>query len=138
MTDPKTSHTIRLPLPQAWAPPPSPLERLLDVVNTQPLSRALVACHNGQGVVLDYSGDAITSEIEGAGSRLLSDLNLDDAPNGLSVWEGRIRCTHVHTPDCNEWESWPEGQFRALTDEERVKLALLPEFFGVDIQEILP
>ncbi len=82
-------------------------------------SKAVVASDDmGRGVVLWTAGPHVASCIETEGPRL-DDLGLDaDAPEGISVWEGTIRTTHIHTPDCNEWESHLVGTFRAPTDEE--------------------
>jgi hypothetical protein len=56
--------------------------------------------------------------IREAGVSDLDLLGLDDAPNGISIWEGGIKSVHVHTPDCNEHDSWLAGGFRDPTDEE--------------------
>jgi hypothetical protein len=79
-------------------------------MKSEPIIRVLVACHDGEGVVLDYSTPDFDWWLDGAGSRRLSDLDLDDAPDGLSVWEGVLKSTHYHTPDANEWDTTPVGK----------------------------
>lgn len=56
--------------------------------------------------------------IDEAGVGDLADLGLDDAPEGISVWEGSIRSVHYHTPDMNEHDWWLEGKFREPSNEE--------------------
>ena len=82
-------------------------------------SRAIIACDgNGNGVVLTAVGERLRIEIEEHGLRHLSDLGLDDAPQGISVWEG----TYVWSPgpfECPEDGCCNAvGTFRVPTDEE--------------------
>ena len=75
-------------------------------------SRAIIASHHGHGVVLWHVGAHLDAEIEGVGLLYLGDLGLDDAPDGLSVWEG----FYVAKPGMSG-EPWdetmqPEGAFR--------------------------
>ncbi len=83
-------------------------------------SRAVVACDgNGNGAVLWTVGPHVAHELNEAGLSGLDDLGLDDAPHGISVWEGM----YVTLPP-----SWPEsagdegtepcGKFREPTDQE--------------------
>ena len=82
-------------------------------------SLAVVACDaNGHGVVLWTAGPHVYSMINEAGVSDLDLLGLDDAPEGISIWEGTIKTVHHHTPDMNEHDSWLEGMFREPTDEE--------------------
>jgi hypothetical protein len=78
-------------------------------------SIALIASVNGRGVILAYDGPGIEDYIEAIGSRYLGDLGLDDAPDGLSIWEG-------HLSTCGEYDAEPCGSFRALTDAEWARL----------------
>lgn len=80
-------------------------------------SLAVVASTDGTGVVLWTAGPHVSSMIEDIGGGL-EEIGLDDAPDGISVWEGGIKTVHINTPDCNEWESWLDGGFRSPTDEE--------------------
>lgn len=76
-------------------------------------SKAVVANNKqGHGLVLWYVGDVITSEIEEAG------FCLDDAPEGISVWEGIGIWTPgpFEYPDDGDFEL--VGEFRKPTDEE--------------------
>lgn len=56
--------------------------------------------------------------IDEAGVSNLCDLGLDDAPEGISIWEGGIKTVHFHSPDCNEYDSSLIGSFRAPTPAE--------------------
>lgn len=82
-------------------------------------SRAVIACRDGYGVVLWWVGAHMTYEIkEGYGSDL-SDLGLDNAPEGISVWEGIYvysRSGYWDEPDACDVD--PSGSFREPTDEE--------------------
>lgn len=78
-------------------------------------SIALIANNNGTGVVLECDGP-IEHFLEVV-SRQLDDCGLDDAPEGISIWEG---C--VDTYSCGEYGSDIDsdlvGSFRPLTDHE--------------------
>ena len=83
---------------------------------------AIIAHNIGQGCVLAYGGGAtLRHEIEEVGCRALDDLGLDDAPEGISVWEGRYTTTgnsgHPGYYD-ESMETHPFGRFRALTDDD--------------------
>jgi len=79
--------------------------------------KAVIANGRGYGCVLWFSGDQLYFEIDGMGGHL-SDLALDDAPEGISVWEGR----YVWYPGSYEHptDGWsePVGVFRDPTPEE--------------------
>lgn len=84
-------------------------------------SQALIAMGPHSGAVLQYHGSAIEGEISEAGLHALDELGLDDAPVGLSVWEGEF----VYEPGYvdghempGEGQTQPAGKFRPLTDEE--------------------
>jgi hypothetical protein len=81
-------------------------------------SQAVVANGPHGGCVLFYTGSALEYEICEAGLTDLSDLGLDDAPDGISIWKGVLRCWEVNTPDCHEYESELIGDFRTPTTEE--------------------
>lgn len=80
-------------------------------------SRAVLANADGTGVVLWAVGVHIEEEISNAG-RQLSDLGLDDAPDGISVWEGVWNGFERHTPDGSEYDSEARGAFREPTEAE--------------------
>lgn len=94
-----------------------------DEVQVQP-SRAVIANHdNCTGLVLWHTADSyLDHEIDQLGSRRLDDLGLDDAPHGISIWEG----TYVWQPggyECPEdGMSMPDGRFRSPTDDEWVAI----------------
>lgn len=53
------------------------------------IHRAVIACDgDGTGVVLFTDGGQVEYEIDVIGSRQLNDLMLDDAPLGITIWEG--------------------------------------------------
>jgi hypothetical protein len=72
-------------------------------------SKAVVASSNGVGCVLYTVGPHVANDLENIGSDL-SDIGLDNAPDGISVWEG-ITAGDSH-------DSWLEGKFRAPTEVE--------------------
>lgn len=82
-------------------------------------SRAVVANHDRRvGIVLWYTDHSrISMEIDAISGRL-DDLGLDDAPNGISIWEG----DYVWRPggyECpQDGYSDPVGKFRSPTDAE--------------------
>jgi hypothetical protein len=81
-------------------------------------SKAVVVQGTGGGCVLFTAGPHVASMINEAGVSDLDNLGLDDAPDGVSIWEGGIKSVHHNTPDANEHEWWLEGAFREPTDEE--------------------
>lgn len=81
-------------------------------------SFAVVACNgSGVGVVLWTGGPHVAFEIS-QGSAKLDDLGLDDAPAGISVWEGK----YLWHPGSYEYPqdgaTEPNGRFRSPTLEE--------------------
>jgi len=83
-------------------------------------SRALVACNErGHGAVVAWVGADLYLEICEAGLSDLGDLGLDDAPFGLSIWEGRYMTYRTGNPlDGEDYDTEAKGAFRDLTDEE--------------------
>ena len=82
-------------------------------------SRAVIANGPNGGCVLWWVGHALDLEIALVGGDP-EDLGLDDAPPGLSIWEGRyayFNDSHPMGPD-EGCTSLPKGAFRVLTDEE--------------------
>jgi hypothetical protein len=86
-------------------------------------SKGLIACRGGQGVVLQFTGGDIESEILEGGLSELGDLGLDDAPEGLSIWEGRYVYDPRPSLDGDYGDGQPSGKFRPLTPQEWAKLA---------------
>lgn len=92
-----------------------------DPKDPETVNKAVIA--NGAhhtGCVLWWTGTQLHNEIHEAGLSDLSDLGIDDAPHGISVWEGYYSYTHDLSPEgVNEGgESIPHGEFRAPTAEE--------------------
>lgn len=82
-------------------------------------SLAVVASDgSGHGCVLWTAGPHISSLLRDAGVSDLADLGLDDAPEGISVWEGVVRGHKHETMDGTEYETTTEGTFRDPTEEE--------------------
>jgi hypothetical protein len=108
-------------------------------------SIALVANGPKGGAVIEYRGDDISIEMEEPGcDRTLEDLGFDDAPQGLSIWEGKFLWVAVYTEgyvDPSQGYTMPKGSFRALTTEEWETLRTQgriwdkPEDAGLDVPE---
>lgn len=83
-------------------------------------SKGVIACDDhGNGCVLFAVGAHLRFEMEEVVLHTLSDLGLDDAPKGISVWEGH----YVWQPGGGEdpqgnGSMLPSGAFRAPTEEE--------------------
>ena len=80
---------------------------------------AVVACdRNGHGAVLWHLG--LTGAIEEPGLHELGDIGLDDANQGISIWNGHLVWTcSPSTPNRpEEWDFELEGPYRDPTDEE--------------------
>lgn len=78
--------------------------------------KGVITCDgNGNGVVLWPVG-VLRMETDGSGSTLV-DLGLDDAPLGLSVWEGTYHFEESIT-DPGDGVLMPLGDFRLPTSEE--------------------
>jgi len=79
-------------------------------------SRLVVACNNGAGCVLYAIGSCWEAWYEGSCSYRLDDNGLDDAPDGISIWEGRVLSWG---PDRDgEYDAELRGEFRDLTEKE--------------------
>lgn len=86
-----------------------------------PPCRLVVACMNGHGCVLHWIGEAWEYWRDGCGTEELAAQGMDDAPDGISIWEGTI---HTWGPDRDgEYDAEPVGEFRDLTPEEWKMLA---------------
>jgi len=82
-------------------------------------SKAVIANVGGDGVVLWYVGGHLDYEINEAGMGVdLCNLGLDDAPEGLSVWEGKYIGHKHETMDGTEYETECVGEFRDPTEDE--------------------
>ena len=88
------------------------------------VSHALIANGRHNGCVLEYGGPGIEGEIDEHGIHDLDDLGLDDAPLGLSVWEGTAAYWQSGNPmDGLEWNAELRGAFRVLTSDEWARVA---------------
>lgn len=82
-------------------------------------SIALIAAKDGKGCILSHDGDGIEADIDSLGVGDLGDHGLDDAPDGLSIWEGRLDAWVSHSPENGtDYEAQLEGKFRDLTERE--------------------
>jgi len=87
--------------------------------NFEEPSKAVIANVGGVGVVLWYTGGHLDYEINESGMGVqLDNLGLDDAPEGLSIWEGKYIGTKHETMDGTEYETEVSGEFRDPNDEE--------------------
>lgn len=95
-------------------------------------SKALIAADGfGEGCVLEYTGGAIDFALC-EWSHRLSDIGLDDAPGGLSVWEGKMTGSVSYE---GEHDAWLEGEFRELTESERRSLLANETIFEAERNE---
>lgn len=82
-------------------------------------SKGVIACDgHGNGVVLWAIGAHLRFEMEECGLSCLGDLGLDDAPEGISVWEGKYIWQSGGWECQQDGEMYPKGSFRSPTDEE--------------------
>ncbi len=80
-------------------------------------SIALIASNGSHGCIVVHDGAGIEADIEAIGNNSLDHHGLDDAPDGLSIWEGRLtggRCGEFG----EDYETELVGTFRDLTDAE--------------------
>lgn len=79
----------------------------------------------GRGWVHATVGPAVEREIENCGHRI-EDLGLSDAPNGVSVWEGRYIYTEYYNTEVYypmvDSESELVGEFREPTEAEWARI----------------
>lgn len=89
-----------------------------DEYDPEKLSRAVVAADGiGHGCLLWWIGLGLSIEHE-AGLTALDDLGLDDAPHGISIWEGRYIYTRDNEPYVESYSAEAKGAFRAPDDLE--------------------
>ena len=70
-------------------------------------------------MILEHDGAGIEADIESLGRARLDEHGLGDAPDGISIWEGRLDSYRCGNPmDGEDWECILEGEFRDLTDQE--------------------
>ena len=82
-------------------------------------SKGVIACDgNGHGVVLWGVGTGLRQEIDEYCFHALGDLGLDDAPAGVSVWEGTYVWQSGGFEHPEDGDMQPVGAFRAPTDDE--------------------
>lgn len=80
-------------------------------------SIALIANNGGVGVILEHDGTGIEASIDGVG-KALDDNGLDDAPDGLSIWEGDFHTWQTWTDWGYDYDAELRGTFRPLTQHE--------------------
>lgn len=100
--------------PLQWPPSPKPEPALWTP------SRVLVAMGPHRGALLEYEGSGISNELE-AGLYDLDELGLDDAPQGLWIWEGDYIWEDGWFEGHRSPENGmahPKGEFRRLSPEE--------------------
>ncbi len=80
-------------------------------------SKAVVACTgNGHGAVLWTAGPHVQQMIDDC-SAALDELGLDDAPEGISVWEGKLEGGRSGYYG-DDYDCELRGAFRDPTEEE--------------------
>ena len=82
---------------------------------------AVISARNGSGAVLWWVGGHIDAEICEGHISELGDLGLDNAPDGISIWEG-VYDYHRDQSYYHDDGGWTEvnGEFRNPTEEEWV------------------
>ncbi len=85
-------------------------------------SRLVIMNWKGKGVAGFPSDVAMEQELSDV-SPLLADLGLDDAPDGVSIWQGKVRWYKCGYPGEEEWNSELIGEFRRPTADEMAALA---------------
>ncbi len=81
-------------------------------------SKAVCVNNGDDGIVLHYIGTNISEEIANAGSARLDELGLDNAPAGITVWEGKAHWTPGPWEHPQDGDVELRGTFRDPTDEE--------------------
>jgi hypothetical protein len=96
---------------------------------------AVIANHEGTGIVLWFYGRGITADIGDIGSRETSNLRLDDGPNGINIWEGKFEW-HPGNYECPEDGHYePNGVFRPPTKLEWDSIKVGKSPWGEDTQD---
>lgn len=86
--------------------------------DTEPCRCVVANRDDGTGIVL-WTNNYVMAEEVSCCSPVLSDLGLDDAPVGISIWEGRVVSRQVGNPfDGYEYDTELEGTFRRPNDHE--------------------
>jgi len=81
-------------------------------------SKAVLASDGYDGIVLFTVGFSLKHEMQETGVRSLSDLGLDDAPIGISVWEGKYLWTPGGYECPQDGSTHPVGKFRVPSKKE--------------------
>jgi hypothetical protein len=82
-------------------------------------SRAVIACDaHGYGCILWWVGYDFEIEVNEAGLGQLDDLGLDDAPHGITIWEGKYVWSPGSYEHPQDGDSHPVGTFRPPTSSE--------------------
>lgn len=90
--------------------------------NNNPSAALVANTKNGGVIVCSKPGCDLYYEIHEIGSVNVGDYGLDDAPEGITVWEGNgiWQPGGYETPQ--DGEMFYEGKFRRLTNEELEKV----------------
>ncbi len=81
-------------------------------------SLAVICSRNGRGIILHYVGVYIAHEIEEVCLHFLGDLGLDNAPDGISIWEGKYVWQPGSWEHPSDGDYLPQGKFRQPTEQE--------------------
>lgn len=82
---------------------------------SKPSLAVIASDGNGYGCVIFTVGAHVEFELKEGGLRDLGDLGLDDAPRGISIWEGK---TESHRDYEGDVDTWLKGTFREPTEQE--------------------
>lgn len=81
-------------------------------------SIALVASNNGHGCILAFNGEGIEVDFEHESDPSLDMHWMDDAPDGLSIWEGCYKDHETWGDHGMDYDGELVGTFRPLTERE--------------------
>jgi hypothetical protein len=81
------------------------------------LSRAVIASDGKNGAVVFHIGEHIKEDLTHLGYSL-SDLGLDSAPRGISIWEGCWAGGGYDSYNGDYFDIYLVGKFRQPTDDE--------------------
>lgn len=90
----------------------------IEPAETHTTSKAVVVNGKSKGIVLWWSGTRIEMEVDEGGLEELGDLGLDDAPFGVSIWEGDFYWERGGFEHPEDGDMHPKGKFRQPTADE--------------------
>jgi hypothetical protein len=93
-----------------------------DWVGRTTRSIALISCFNGTGCIMAHEGPDMFYEMESIPEIDLKSHGMENAPNGLSIWEGQMLGGEYDAWNGDYNDTVMKGKFRSLTKEEHDRL----------------